>query len=90
MQKVVLALIEGWVANGSPDPLTYGKESGETETNGIDIEARQGLLRLNNEILALKDRIVKIEEREIRRTSAKRGLDELAALMQESDDREGE
>lgn len=90
MQKVLLALIEGWVANGSPDPLTYGREIGGEEQAGIDRVAREGLLKLNNEIQALRNRIEKIEEAEIRKASARLGMDELAKLLQGDNDTSGE
>lgn len=89
MQKVVLALIEGWVANGSPDPLTYGRDGGGAEQAGIDRVAREGLLKLNNEIQTLRNRIEKIEEGEIRKASARLGINELTKLMQEEDDKTG-
>lgn len=63
MQKVVLALIEGWVANGSPDPSSYGREvvSRIDHERGIDIKARHALQDLSQTMKSLTDRIDKYE-----------------------------
>ena len=70
MQKVLLALIEGWVANGAPDPITYGNplDVGCDERGAVDIEARQGLKLLTKDLNSLTDRF-KVLETELARAS---------------------
>lgn len=85
MQKVLLALIEGWVANGSPDPLTYGKEIEQQE--GCDRIAREGLRTLARELQAVATKVEALEEENARRRDSKSGLAEMARLLAEETDR---
>jgi hypothetical protein len=72
MQKVLLCLIEGWMANGAPDPIHYGKPREQTEA--IDRKARESILRLANEFDSLKNRLAVVEEIKTRQDIAKSGM----------------
>jgi hypothetical protein len=67
MQKVVLALLEGWLQNGAPDPLTYGaSETPEGKYRSSSIEdkrARAALMELAADFRRLESRVAKIEKR---------------------------
>ncbi len=81
MQKVVLALIEGWIACGSPDPSNFGKSPEGEE--GIDRVARMGLGRLANEVELLIKRVDEIEENANRKSASREVLRDLARLVSE-------
>lgn len=88
MQKVLVALIEGWVENGSPDPAHYGKPndaSGESPA-GIDHEAREGMFKLAKELNKIKERIAALEEDKIRKQASAAGLKQLYEIMKEGDE----
>lgn len=88
MQKVLLALIEGWVANGSPDPTTYGRQhenSGEGSV-GLDREARDGIIQLAKELNRIKERLTALEEDRIRKKSSVAGMKELYEILKDGDD----
>jgi hypothetical protein len=88
MQKVLLALIEGWIENGSPDPAHYGKRnenSGESPA-GIDREAREGMFKLAKELNKIKERLAELEEDKIRKQASAAGLKQLIEIMKEGDE----
>jgi hypothetical protein len=82
MQKVVLCLIEGWMANGAPDPMTYGKAGERSEA--IDREARAGLLRIANELDLLSKRVADVEETKARKDIANRGMADVVQKLFEA------
>ena len=62
MQKVVLALLEGWIAHGAPDPLNYGNPEATGNQHGFeDAGAREALIQVAAELKELKQRISAIE-----------------------------
>ena len=66
MQKVMVALLEGWIESGAPDPLSYGRgqhHSGQ-QSSTEDIGARQALLQVASELKELKQRIALLEQDE--------------------------
>ena len=83
MQKVLVALIEGWVANGAPDPSTYGQPQ-EKSTN-VDAEAREGLVRLGKEFKKLNDRITALEAEKARNKGGRDAMSELYNLLNEAE-----
>lgn len=85
MQKVLLALIEGWVANGAPDPITYGKsiDSKVDERVAVDLEARQSLKVLSKEIGVLKDRLNMIDNELARASVIYESMKNLGGLLDE-------
>lgn len=88
MQKVLLALIEGWVANGTPDPTNYGKQhenSGEGSA-GLDRVARDGIIQVAKELNRIKERLTALEEDRVRRKSSFAGLKELCEILKDGDD----
>ena len=47
MQKVLLSLLEGWVANGAPDPSSYGgKSEGTKQHSAEDLKARRAIVEV--------------------------------------------
>lgn len=63
MQKVMVALLEGWIENGAPDPLAYGSHgASNSSTCYEDIEARQALIQVAAEIKELKGRLAIVEK----------------------------
>jgi len=86
MQKVLVALIEGWVANGAPDPSTYGQhQPSNRDQAGIDHEARAGLTRLGEAFKKLSDRVSALEEEKARRASSSEGMQRLYELIEEEE-----
>lgn len=62
MQKVMLALLEGWLENGAPDPLSYGGEQSADNIQAIeDKGAREALVALAAELKKLEKRLLKVE-----------------------------
>lgn len=62
MQKVLLSLIEGWVANGAPDPGAYGRKTEASNLNITqDLKARQAIVDLASELKKLQDRLEALE-----------------------------
>ena len=62
MQKVMLALLEGWLENGTPDPLNYGKEQANAPNQSFeDKAAREALVRLAAEVRKIEKRLGEIE-----------------------------
>ena len=62
MQKVMVALLEGWIENGAPDPLVYGSHGApNSSTCSEDIEARKALIQVAAEIKELKERLAIVE-----------------------------
>lgn len=62
MQKVMVALLEGWIENGAPDPLVYGSHGApNSSTCSEDIEARKALIHVAAEIKELKERLAIVE-----------------------------
>jgi len=91
MQKVLVSLIEGWVANGAPEPSTYGKRQGtDRDQAGIDHEARAGLTRLGEAFKRLSDRVTGLEEETSRRRSSDDGMGKLFELIQEAEAKGGD
>lgn len=85
MQKVMLALLEGWLENGTPDPLNYGKAQTNAPNQNIeDKEAREALLRLAAEVSKIEKRLEEIEAdkatKEEESSSFKKTLDLLKQL----------
>ena len=73
MQKVMVALLEGWIESGAPDPLNYGRGQHPGQQSSIeDIGARQALLQVASELKELKQRIALLEQDEP--TKAKQSL----------------
>ena len=65
MQKVMVALLEGWIANGAPDPLSYGSSQDQRGQGSIeDSGARQALLQVAAELKDLKKRVAQLEQDE--------------------------
>ena len=65
MQKVMVALLEGWIDNGAPDPLSYGGSQGQAAQGSIeDSGARKALLQVATELKELKQRIAHLEKDE--------------------------
>ena len=63
MQKVVLALLEGWIERGAPDPLTYGDSKGTAEESVVkDSEARDAMVLMAKQLLQVNQRMKAIEE----------------------------
>ena len=86
MQKVVVTLIEGWVANGSPEPNHYGRNQVlKSDEAAIDHEARTGLGRLGEAFKKLSERVRILEDGKIRRASADQGMKELFELIEEEE-----
>ena len=88
MQKVLLALIEGWVANGSPDPTTYGRQQENTGegASGVDSGARDGIIKLAKELNKIKERLTALEEDKMRKKSSVAGMNELFEILKDGDD----
>jgi hypothetical protein len=62
MQKVLLSLIEGWVANGAPDPSSYGgKSDGSNQLSAEDLKARQAIVDLASALQKLQVRLEELE-----------------------------
>lgn len=64
MQKVMVALLEGWIESGAPDPLNYGSgqhQAGQ-QSSIEDIGARQALLQVAAELKELKQRVAQLEQ----------------------------
>ena len=62
MQKVLLSLIEGWVANGAPDPSSYGSKSdGSKQLSAEDLKARQAIINLASALQKLQARLEELE-----------------------------
>ena len=62
MQKVLLGLIEGWVANGAPDPSSYGRKTDRTEQHSAqDLKARQAIVDLATKVQKLQVRLEALE-----------------------------
>ena len=63
IQKVMLALLEGWLANGAPDPLEYGSEGGGEPVQHAfaDQAARESILKLASDIEDLKSKLKALE-----------------------------
>lgn len=62
MQKVLLGLIEGWVAHGAPDPSTYGRKSDASQQHSTqDPKARQAILNLASELKKMQARLAALE-----------------------------
>lgn len=62
MQKVLLSLMEGWVANGAPDPSSYGgKAEGSKQVSAADLKARQAIIDLSSSLQKLKVRLQELE-----------------------------
>lgn len=62
MQKVLLSLIEGWVANGAPDPSSYGQSDASQRHSTQDLKARQAIVDLASEFKKLQDRLDALEK----------------------------
>lgn len=63
MQKVVLALLEGWIERGAPDPLKYGETKGTAEEPLVkDPEAREAMVLLAKQLTQVNQRMKAIEE----------------------------
>lgn len=63
MQKILLSLIEGWVADGAPDPGTYGsKIDGSFQESGKDLKARQAIVDLATELKKVQARLAVLEQ----------------------------
>jgi hypothetical protein len=63
MQKVLLSLIEGWVANGAPDPSAYGRQSDVSQGRSTqDLKARQAIIDLASDLNKLQDRLDSLEK----------------------------
>lgn len=62
MQKVLLSLIEGWVANGAPDPSSYSsKFDGSKQLSAEDLKARQAIIDLASALQKLQARLEELE-----------------------------
>jgi hypothetical protein len=62
MQKVLLSLIEGWVANGAPDPSSYGSKSdGSKQLSAEDLKARQAIVDLASTLQKMQVRLELLE-----------------------------
>ena len=63
IQKVMLALLEGWLANGAPDPLEYGSPGGgePVQHTFADQAARESILKLASDIEGLKSKLKALE-----------------------------
>ncbi len=62
MQKVVIALIESWLANGAPDPGSFGYEWAEARPHsGEDTQARQAIVDLGAELKRVEARLSLLE-----------------------------
>jgi len=76
MQKVMVALLEGWIENGAPDPLVYGSHGApNSSTCSEDIEARKALIQVAAEIKDLKERLAIVERARPREKKGKLNLD---------------
>lgn len=63
MQKVVLALLEGWIERGAPDPLTYGSSKGTAGESAVeDPEARNAMVLMAKQLVQVNQRMKAIEE----------------------------
>ncbi len=63
MQKVLLSLIEGWVASGAQDPGTYGRISDPPHQNQVeDLKARQAIVELAAALKKLQDRLAELKQ----------------------------
>jgi len=82
MQKVVLALLEGWIEQGTPDPLTYGLSRSTAEEPLVkDAEAREAMVLLAKQLEQVNQRMRVIEE-ELAREKGERSerIQEFASL----------
>jgi hypothetical protein len=62
MQKVLLSLIEGWVANGAPDPSSYGSKSdGTKQLSAEDLKARRAIVDLASALQKMQVRLDQLE-----------------------------
>jgi hypothetical protein len=62
MQKVLLSLIQGWVANGAPDPSSYGgKAEGSKQVSAADLKARESIIALASSLQKLQVRLEELE-----------------------------
>lgn len=58
MQKVLLSLIEGWVANDAPAPSSYGRKlDGSQQQSTEDLKARQAIVDLASTLQKLQVRL---------------------------------
>ena len=59
IQKVMLALLEGWLASGAPDPLEYGSEGGGEPVQHAfaDQAARESILKLAYDIEDIESKL---------------------------------
>ena len=66
MQKVMVALLEGWIESGAPDPLSYGsgQHKAGKQSSTEDLGARQALLQVATELKELKQRVAQLEQDE--------------------------
>ena len=65
MQKVMVALLEGWIESGAPDPLNYGRSPGKSGQGSMeDSGARKALLQVAAELKELKQRVAHLEQDE--------------------------
>lgn len=62
MQKVLLSLIDGWLASGAPDPGGYRYGSADVRPHASeDLQARQAIVDLAGELKRLEARLSVIE-----------------------------
>jgi len=62
MQKVLLSLIEGWVANGAPAPSSYGSQSdGSKKVSAEDPKARRAIVELASALQKMQVRLELLE-----------------------------
>ena len=87
MQKVLVALIEGWVANGAPDPSTYGQhQPSNRDQAGIDHEARANIIRFGEILKKLSARVDALEEQGLREKYSRRAWENAVGILSEYDD----
>ena len=76
MQKLLVALIEGWLAKGAPDPVEFAAEpaaaasASPRSVDGVDARARQAIDLLAQQMLKLQS---SVQELQRWRDSADRG-----------------
>ena len=62
IQKVMLALLEGWLENGSPDPLEYGSGGGgSAQPDFADQAARESIVQLATDLEYVKKQLKALE-----------------------------
>jgi hypothetical protein len=83
MQKVLVTLIEGWVANGAPEPSGYGGQHVITreETATHDQEARDGLTELAKALKKMEERITELENEKVRTKMGTKGMKQFYEIM---------